>query len=94
MSANLTKADEIIFLNDETNEEWLCCIKSKKWDEGGIYRIAMHTAIGSLGTGSIDGALTTSGIAAVAPTLSTIQENMVKTLTDKGMKADTANEQG
>ncbi|WP_171497931.1 hypothetical protein [Acinetobacter guillouiae] len=54
----------------------------------------MHTAIGSLGTGSIDGALTTSGIAAVAPTLSTIQENMVKTLTDKGMKADTANEQG
>lgn len=68
--------------------------KAKKWDEGGIYRIAMYTAIGALGTGSIDGALRTSGIAAVAPTLSTIQENMVKTLTGKGMKAGTANKQG
>ncbi|MBK5648141.1 MAG: hemagglutinin repeat-containing protein, partial [Acinetobacter sp.] len=64
--------------------------EAKKWDEGGIYRIAMHTAIGALGTGSIEGALTTSGIAALAPTLNKIQENMVKTLTDKGMKADTA----
>ncbi len=30
MSANLTKADETILLNDETNTEWLCFIKSKK----------------------------------------------------------------
>lgn len=43
---------------------------------------------------SIESVLTTSGIAAIAPTLNKIQENMVKTLTDKGMKADRANEHG
>ncbi len=64
--------------------------EAKKWDEGGVYRVAMHTAIGALSTGSIEGALTTSGIAAAAPTLNQIQENMVKTLTEKGMKTDSA----
>ncbi|BCX73166.1 hemagglutinin repeat-containing protein [Acinetobacter sp. Tol 5] len=64
--------------------------EAKKWDEGGVYRVAMHTAIGALSTGSIEGALTTSGIAAAAPTLNKIQENMVKTLTEKGMKTDSA----
>ena len=64
--------------------------EAKKWDEGGVYRVAMHTAIGALSTGTVEGALTTTGIAAAAPTLNQIQENMVKTLTDKGMKTDSA----
>lgn len=50
----------------------------------------MHTAIGALSTGSIEGALTTTSIAAAAPTLNQIQESMVKTLTDKEMKTDSA----
>ena len=62
-----------------------------KWDEGGIYRVAAHTALGALGTGSVEGALTTGGVAAAAPTLNDIQFKVTKALIDKGMSADIAN---
>jgi hypothetical protein len=42
-----------------------------KWDEGGIYRVAAHTALSALGTGSVEGALTT-GAAAGLDTSSTV----------------------
>ncbi|KAA0925445.1 filamentous hemagglutinin N-terminal domain-containing protein [Psychrobacter sp. ANT_H56B] len=61
-----------------------------KWDEGGIYRVAAHTALGALGTGSVEGALTTGGVAAAAPTLNDVQAKVVKALIDKGMSADIA----
>jgi hypothetical protein len=37
----------------------------QRWDEGGVYRVAMHTALGALGTGSVEGALA-SGTTAVS----------------------------
>ena len=58
-----------------------------KWDEGGIYRVAAHTALGALGTGSVEGALTTGGVAA-APTLDEVQAKLAKALIDKGMSED------
>ena len=61
-----------------------------KWDEGGVYRVAAHTALGALGTGSVEGALTTGGVAAAAPTLNDIQAKVAKALIDKGMSADIA----
>ena len=61
-----------------------------KWDEGGVYRIAAHTALGALGTGSIEGALTTGGVAAAAPTLNDVQEKIEKALVDKGMSESVA----
>ena len=62
-----------------------------KWDEGGIYRVAAHTALGALGTGSVEGALTTGGVAAAAPTLDEVQAKLAKALIDKGMSEDIAN---
>ncbi len=62
-----------------------------KWDEGGIYRVAAHTALGALGTGSVEGTLTAGGVAAAAPTLNDVQAKLAKALTDKGMNADIAN---
>ena len=62
-----------------------------KWDEGGIYRVAAHTALGALGTGSVEGALTTGGVAAAAPTLDDVQAKLAKALIDKGMNEDIAN---
>ena len=62
-----------------------------KWDEGGIYRVAAHTALGALGTGSVEGALTTGGVAAAAPTLNDVQAKLAKALIDKGMSEDIAN---
>ena len=61
-----------------------------KWDEGGIYRVAAHTAIGALGTGSVEGTLTTGGVAAAAPTLDDIQAKVAKALIDTGMNEDMA----
>ncbi|MCG3882622.1 hypothetical protein [Psychrobacter sp. Ps3] len=47
--------------------------------------------LGGLGTGSIEGVLTTGGVAAAAPTLNDVQAKLAKALTDKGMNADIAN---
>lgn len=62
----------------------------KKWDEGGVYRIAAHTALGALGTGSIEGALTTGGVAAAAPTLDNFQKKISDALVANGMSEDIA----
>ena len=61
-----------------------------KWDEGGIYRVAAHTALGALGTGSVEGALTTGGVAAAAPTINNLEAKMRDALVAQGMDADTA----
>ena len=61
-----------------------------KWDEGGVYRVAAHTALGALGTGSVEGALTTGGVAAAAPTLDKVQANLAKALIDSGMSESIA----
>ena len=62
----------------------------KKWDEGGVYRVAAHTALGALGTGSVEGALTTGGVAAAAPTLNSLQDKMAESLIASGMSESIA----
>ena len=59
-----------------------------KWDEGGIYRVAAHTALGALGTGSVEGALTTG--AAAAPTLNNLQDKIAESLITSGMSESIA----
>ena len=61
-----------------------------KWDEGGIYRVAAHTALGALGTGSVEGALTTGGVAAAAPTLNNLQDKIAESLITSGMSESIA----
>ncbi|WP_410473288.1 hemagglutinin repeat-containing protein [Faucicola mancuniensis] len=41
--------------------------EAKKWGEGGIYRVALHTLSSALATGSIEGAVAGSGTAIVVP---------------------------
>ncbi len=62
----------------------------QRWDEGGVYRVAAHTALGALGTGSVEGALTTGGVAVAAPTLDKVQDNLAKALIDSGMSESIA----
>ncbi|MCG3882707.1 hypothetical protein [Psychrobacter sp. Ps3] len=62
----------------------------QRWDEGGVYRVAMHTALGALGTGSVEGALATGGVAAAAPTLNEVQAKVAKALVDTGLSEDIA----
>ncbi|MGP9507170.1 hypothetical protein ACT3R6_14075, partial [Psychrobacter sp. AOP7-C1-12] len=61
-----------------------------KWDEGGVYRIAAHTALGALGTGSVEGALSTGGVAAAAPTLNNLQDKIAESLIASGMSESIA----
>jgi filamentous hemagglutinin len=46
-----------------------------KWDEGGVYRVAMHTGIGAL-SGGLEGAIGAGGIAAGAQTIDNLQRDM------------------
>ncbi len=63
----------------------------QNWKEGGKYRVATHALVlGGLGTGSIEGVLTTGGVAAAAPTISNVEAKMRDALIAQGMDADTA----
>jgi len=58
--------------------------EAAKWDEGGIYRIALHTALGGLITGDISGALGAGVTAGAAPLLNDLQKAVTEQLTKAG----------
>ena len=64
--------------------------EAKKWEEGGIYRVALHTAVGAIGTGTIEGAVTTGSVAAAAPTIDKLSEQLTEQLVKAGISEDTA----
>ena len=64
--------------------------EAAKWAEGGIYRVAMHTAIGALATDNVEGGLTTGGIAVAAPTINQIENKLVDKLVAAGVSNDKA----
>ncbi|WP_248279501.1 hemagglutinin repeat-containing protein [Xanthomonas campestris] len=51
--------------------------EAAKWDEGGEYRIAAHTAMGLLG-GGVEGALGSAAAATAAPVVSELTKNLPK----------------
>ena len=57
--------------------------EAKQWDEGGAFRIALHTAIGGL-AGGASGALGAGATAAAAPLLNELQDNIAKGLKEAG----------
>ncbi|MBK9445234.1 MAG: hemagglutinin repeat-containing protein [Betaproteobacteria bacterium] len=65
-------------LRKQGNEE-----EAKKWEEGGAYRIALHTLIGGL-AGGTGGAVGAAASAAAAPLLNELQEGIAKALKDAG----------
>ena len=64
--------------------------EAEKWGEGGVYRVALHTATGLLTTGAVEGALTTGGVATIAPKLNEWQDKLTTKLIEKGFEKDTA----
>ncbi|WFF38097.1 hemagglutinin repeat-containing protein [Moraxella nasibovis] len=64
--------------------------EAKKWAEGGIYRVALHTAAGLLATGTIEGTLSTGAVASIAPTFNKLQAKLTEKLTEQGLDEDTA----
>jgi filamentous hemagglutinin len=58
--------------------------EAKKWDEGGVYRIAAHAALGAMG-GGLSGAAGAGAAAAAAPTLNDWQSAMERQLKDAGL---------
>ncbi|MBW8832775.1 MAG: hypothetical protein JF606_25935, partial [Burkholderiales bacterium] len=63
--------------------------EAKKYDEGGVYRIAAHGALGATG-GGLAGAAGAAGAAAAAPMLDELQGNLQERLTDAGASAGAA----
>ena len=88
----IQKLDELNDKNiDITSDEYQNTIKEiDKWGEGGIYRIALHTATAAIATGTIEGAVTTGGVAAAAPTIDKLSEQITEQLIKAGISEDTA----
>ena len=53
-----SKREETLILNGNVEE-------AKKWGDGGAYRVALHTLVGAIATGSVEGALS-SGTTAIS----------------------------
>ena len=76
---------------DITSDEYQNTIKEiDKWSEGGIYRVALHTAVAALATGTAQGAVTTGGMAAAAPTIQEVSKTITQNLIDQGVSQDKA----
>ncbi|MDZ7919577.1 hypothetical protein [Rhodoferax sp.] len=63
--------------------------EAKKYEEGGIYRIAAHTLFGAL-SGGVGGAAAAGTVAYNAQNLNDLQAELTKTLTDAGVGEKTA----
>ncbi|UXZ04802.1 hemagglutinin repeat-containing protein [Moraxella nasicaprae] len=65
----IQKLDELNDKNiDIASDEYQNTIKEiDKWSEGGVYRVALHTAVGALGTGTIEGAISAGATAYTIP---------------------------
>jgi filamentous hemagglutinin len=61
--------------------------EAQRYDEGGAYRNAAHTALGAL-VGGVDGALGAAASSAAAPTLNDIQSQLQSALQNAGMSAE------
>ncbi|MDY7575174.1 hemagglutinin repeat-containing protein [Actimicrobium sp. CCI2.3] len=75
--ADFAAAQALDFRGQRNEEE------AKKWDEGGIYRVALHTATGAL-TGGTSGALGAAAVAGAAPLLNDLQDNIAVNLKNAG----------
>ncbi|MFY7866373.1 MAG: hypothetical protein ACOVRJ_16195, partial [Roseateles sp.] len=64
--------------------------EAKKWDEGGSYRVALHTVIGGL-TGGGAGAVGAGAASAAAPTLEALQAGLKTALKEAGLGDSAAN---
>ncbi len=73
-------------LESATTEEEKARIEAEiaKWEEGGTYRVGLHTVIGAL-AGGIGGAAGAAASASTAPYLNEMQEALTKSLVDSGM---------
>ena len=60
------------------------------WKEGGAYRVAAHTAIGALGGGTVQSALTAGGTAVAAPMITEVEKKIADNLAKQGIDATTA----
>ncbi|HUX89567.1 MAG TPA: hypothetical protein VMV48_02610, partial [Gallionellaceae bacterium] len=60
-----------------------------KWDEGGIYRVALHTVSGAL-SGGVNGAAGAVTTASAAPLLDDLQTKVQGTLVEQGMSPENA----
>ena len=72
-------ASQAADLRKQGNEE-----EAKKWDEGGTYRIALHTVIGGL-AGGVEGAVGAGAVATAAPLLNELQTNVTIALKEAGV---------
>jgi filamentous hemagglutinin len=57
--------------------------EAAKWEEGGVYRVALHTALGGL-AGGTSGAFGAAAGATAAPFLNELQASIAKSLQDAG----------
>lgn len=64
--------------------------EAEKWDEGGRYRVAMHTIAGGL-VGNIAGAVSAAAVAGAAQKLNDLQAHIADSLKDAGLPKDMAN---
>ncbi len=78
-------------LNTETDPERRAALlaERERWEEGGAYRVMMHTAVGGL-AGNVSGAVGAGAAAVAAPALNDMQSHLEGSLVKAGMNPGVA----
>nr|WP_231741803.1 hemagglutinin repeat-containing protein [Paucibacter sp. KCTC 42545] len=87
-----TKTDELkaqANKEDDQDKKQALLDEAKKWDEGGVYRVAAHAVVGGL-TGNVGGAVGAGLSAASAPALEKMQAGLQDKLVAAGMSPEAA----
>ena len=63
--------------------------EAQRWEEGGLYRVALHTTVGGL-AGGLAGAAGAGTVAAAAPGMNALQNSLVSQLNDAGVNPTVA----
>ena len=85
----IRQAQEADIAGDKTKAAGLLA-EAEKWNDGGVYRVALHTALGGLLTGDITGAASAGTVASAAPLLNTLQAQVQTQLEQAGISTSVA----
>ena len=85
----LKTLNERAALTDDVATKDSILAEAKKWEEGGIYRVALHTVSGGL-TGGIGGAFGAGAVAEGAQLLDKMQDGFAAALQELGLSGESA----
>ncbi len=87
--SQIKKFSEQARTETDPNRKTALQAEAKRWEEGGLYRVALHITVGGL-AGDIAGAAGAGTVAAAAPVMDALHNSLISQLTNAGVNPTVA----